>query len=132
MCTAYAMRPVLTLCFVCFQNPEALKSFKQGIFNASAHSNFYLLVSNSLNRLCEDATGWLDEELELAAKKLRGIVQSAEERLRAVYEYEDNEFCVLNHGDAWINNMLFRDDESGEPIEQVFVRGRISSFLQFD
>lgn len=108
--------------FNLFQNPEALRSFKQGIFNASTHPNMFVLAVNSLNRLSEDATTWSDVEIALAAKKLGEIVAFVEDRVRNVYEYDEEEFCVLNHGDAWVNNILYTEDESGKPLEQVFVR----------
>ncbi|XP_046738968.1 uncharacterized protein LOC124407157 [Diprion similis] len=103
------------------ENPAAIKSFRQQIFASTTHPNFYTLLINSLNRLREDAQTWLDEDCILAAKKLNNVIASLRQRIQDVYSYDPEEFCVLNHGDAWVNNMLFVEDKSGKPIEQVFV-----------
>lgn len=34
---------------------------------------------------------------------------------------KDDEFNVINHGDSWVNNMMFRYDENSKPIEHIFV-----------
>lgn len=36
-------------------------------------------------------------------------------------ERRDNEFCVINHGDCWVNNMMFRYDDNGKPMDHIFV-----------
>ena len=33
----------------------------------------------------------------------------------------DDEFNVINHGDVWVNNMLFKYDNDGNPIDHIFV-----------
>lgn len=85
------------------------------------HPNFYVLTANSLARLSKEAMTWSDEDCALAGEKIAALVGSVKERVQEVYNYESDEFCVLNHGDAWINNMLFIEDESGRPLQQVFV-----------
>jgi len=33
----------------------------------------------------------------------------------------EDEFNVINHGDCHMNNMLFKYDNNGKPIDQIFV-----------
>jgi len=33
----------------------------------------------------------------------------------------EDKFNVINHGDCWVNNMLFKYDDNGKPIDHIFV-----------
>lgn len=33
----------------------------------------------------------------------------------------EDEFNVITHGDFWVNNMLFKYDNNGKPVQHIFV-----------
>lgn len=41
---------------------------------------------------------------------------------------DPNGFNVLNHGDAWTNNIMFTHDENNQPIDSIFIDFQISVY----
>lgn len=58
---------------------------------------------------------------ETIANKLRNIPRSAHDKMYEVYRPRKDRFNVITHGDMFMNNILFRTDESGNPIDIRFV-----------
>ena len=54
------------------------------------------------------------EKLRLLADKI--IAKNCE-----VFVRDENAFNVLNHGDMWLSNIMFKNDAQGQPVDAVFV-----------
>lgn len=74
--------------------------------------NYFRFLEVSLLNLCEGVKRWNDEECNRVVDKLKNIISTLKPRLLSMYEYDADEFCVLNHGDFWTNNIMFKNDET--------------------
>lgn len=94
-----------------------------GMFNRV--TNVYnVFFYNFWDALCDEVSRWFG--YSYYADKLRGIRSSLIENACRVYDNEEGDFCVLTHGDMWINNVMYNYNTNNTPKDCVLVR---SSFL---
>ena len=99
-----------------------MRSFKSGIMSDETHANMYKFVKSCLlimtNSIIEN---WTDQEAIKGAHKLKNMADDFENRIKKVYNYDEDEFCVLNHGDFWHSNLLFKHNKEGLLVDMRMV-----------
>ncbi|XP_076763133.1 uncharacterized protein LOC143430643 [Xylocopa sonorina] len=104
------------------EDPELIESFKEGgIISRKNMQAPLTLINSSLMRISNQVEQWPDEWSTRVAKKLAKLCPIVEEQLADIYDFDPDDFCVLNHGDCWINNLMFKEDEKGQPVDVLMV-----------
>ncbi|XP_014275100.1 uncharacterized protein [Halyomorpha halys] len=65
---------------------------------------------------------------EHAAKKLNIPFEDFYEIYKKLIQYEEPEFTVLNHGDCWSNNIMFKYDFQKRPIAVKFLDYQLPNY----
>lgn len=78
--------------------------------------SFFKGVAKTLSNAVKNWSGY-----EKIAAKLGNIPQEAYENIYKSYIPQEGGFNVINHGDMFLNNILFRYDQSGKPVDIRFV-----------
>lgn len=79
---------------------------------------------NNIRALIELVETW--PGYEKIADKLRNYAKKLRANLRRGAAVEDNSFCVLNHGDLWVNNILFKYNDQRQLEDLNFVDFQMS------
>lgn len=78
----------------------------------------------NLKALIELIDTW--QGYEKITAKIKNYCNNLKNNLRRSGAVEEDGFCVLNHGDLWVNNMLFRYNEQRQPIDMNFIDFQMS------
>lgn len=100
------------------QESETFEEFNKGLIaeDRSGPTKFFELT---LTDLIEEIGSW--EGYDLYKNKFQKLKEIFVEQGVEVYKQEDGEFCVLNHGDLWTNNLMFQYDETGRVMDGVLL-----------
>lgn len=87
---------------------------------------FYPLFTNSMATCAELAANW--KGCEKFAKKLSILEKHVIEKAFDVYTWNEDDFNVLTHGDAWLSNALYKYNANGDPEDCILVDYSIGYF----
>ncbi|EFN71835.1 hypothetical protein EAG_13660 [Camponotus floridanus] len=81
------------------KEPKLIESFKSGgILSVNCPASFMRMSEVSLLNVSKAIRDWTDQKYAHIATKLDKLAKTFRIRCADIYEYEPNEFCVLNHG----------------------------------
>lgn len=95
--------------------------FKEGLFKRKYSSNFMKeFLDSSILHLLDVVREW--EGFENIVRKIESIVGHMDDRILKCVT-QPTAVKVLNHGDCWTNNVMFKyDDATSTPKDAVFVK----------
>lgn len=100
------------------KDPESISSFDTGFFTRKTDA-FHVMFETLCEGLIEEMASW--EGFEYYAKKLPNVRKSLVKTARRAFDCDEGDFHVLTHGDLWTNNLMYRYNESGNPIDSVLL-----------
>ncbi|XP_001847799.2 uncharacterized protein LOC6037948 [Culex quinquefasciatus] len=117
------------------KSPTKRKEFEQdfgyGFLNpkVSRENNTVMgIFTQGLSTLIECASKWTNLDSDIV-KKLRALKPVYKERLeKSLNQQCLDGFKVMNHGDLWSNNMLFKYCPDGTPQDVIFVDYQLSCY----
>lgn len=113
---------------MCEKDPQSIRSIRGGILSQGCPKSFVRLIEVSLINMSRTVRTWQGKSWTHLADKMNKLSTTIAQRLSRIYDYGENEFCVLNHGDFWTTNILFQENPLGKPVDALMLDYQMSVY----
>lgn len=96
-----------------------MKYHKKSLLNAEYLTDFEILLKNCVSTCHQIVSGW--PGYEKISEKLIVLQKTFMDKCCDVFSSDTIDFNVLNHGDLWSNNLLFKLNENEEILDVILV-----------
>lgn len=104
------------------RDPQAVGSYTDIMYKAEKRDQLDKFITPTLESFAKIADGWTDSATAGYAEKMRQFNKAALDKVIAAVQPSKTFLNVLNHGDCWVNNCMFKyKDESGELEDMKFI-----------
>ncbi|CAL1685246.1 unnamed protein product [Lasius platythorax] len=104
---------------VCEKEPNQKQMYSRGIFNSEHPPEMSEFFIQGVKHLAEEMANW--PELKKYSEKVAKLTDRIYQIGIEASKFSEDDFNVINHGDCWVNNMMFKYNDDGKPIGHIFV-----------
>ncbi|XP_055842780.1 uncharacterized protein LOC129909734 [Episyrphus balteatus] len=111
------------------KRPSMMQHYNKGLLDPEAikpPTSLYKMLYKHLAYEIKISSKW--EGFEKITEKMKEFYNEFDSRLFACQKPLKNEIKVLNHGDFWVNNLLFKYDDRNNPVDLVFLDFQLSIY----
>lgn len=100
------------------KHPKIFKDFTSGIFSRNIHV-FNVAQESIYKFVVDEVSTW--PGFEKQGEKLEKLKPHLIEKILKCFDVKPGDFCVLNHGDLWKNNLMFKSGGKDEIQDAIMV-----------
>ena len=107
------------------KNPSLFNLFDTGFFTRKTDV-FHVMFESLCDGMIAEVATW--DGYEYYAKKLVSVRKNLIKNAQRAFDCDDGDFHVLTHGDLWTNNLMYKYNESGAPVDAVLLDFQFASY----